>query len=69
MNLSPINAPRKRGNKPLRSALELCAEFGVTIAHLRGKLAAKGAPKPELRHRGKAYYEPAPFRAWWRKVQ
>lgn len=69
MQLANYNAPRERNNKPLRTALEFAAEFGVTMAQLRGRLAAHGAPEPKLRHRGKAYYDPDAFRAWWRKLQ
>lgn len=67
MNLSPLNEKRERGNPPLRTALEFCAEFGITMAELRGRLAAHDAPKAKLKHRGKAYYDVKIMLAWWRK--
>lgn len=68
MNLAPINANRERNNPSLRTALEFCAEFGITMAELRGRLAAHDAPKSKLQSRGKAYYDPATMRKWWKKV-
>lgn len=67
MNLAPINANRYRNNPPLRTALEFCAEFGITMAELRGRLAANDAPKARLHHRGKSYFEPKEMRAWLKK--
>jgi hypothetical protein len=67
MNLAPINAKRERNNQPLRTSLEFCAEFGITMAELRGRLAAHDAPKARLQHRGKAYFEPKEMRKWWKK--
>lgn len=68
MKLQPINAYRQRNNPPLRTALEFCEEFGVTMAQLRGMLAAHDAPEPKLRHRGKAYYRPNEMRKWWKSL-
>lgn len=67
MNLAPYNEKRERNNPPLRTALEFCEEFGITMAELRGRLAAHDAPEPKSRHRGKAYYDAKIMRAWWRK--
>jgi hypothetical protein len=56
--------------KPLRSFKELCAELGVSLPTMRGKLATHpNAPKPDLKFRSKgSYYEPEAFKAWWRSV-
>jgi hypothetical protein len=68
MKLEPFRHPSNPGQrKPLRTAKELAAEFGLTMAQLRGHLGAAGAPKPEVVHHNNSHYDQAKFRAWFRR--
>lgn len=60
----------RKTRKPLRSALELAKELGVTMAQLRGYLAAEGAPKPEMvQKRTGCYYDPEAFKRWFAGIR
>lgn len=58
----------RKTRKPLRSAVELAKELKLSMAQLRGYLAADGAPKPEISFHGKSYYEPIAFIRWFRRA-
>lgn len=61
----------RQNHPPLRTLSELCEEFGVSAAQMRGRLSALNAPKPAIVAAPgycagqRSYFEPKAFRIWW----
>ena len=58
--------------KPLRTASEMAAEFGLSHQQLRGHMqrSTENPPKPEMFTRGRrpaVWYVPDDVRAWWKR--
>jgi len=66
MKLSPMHRTTKRA--PLITFKDLAAEFGVTMAVLRGYMSGNGAPQPAMKTLRACYYEATSFRKWWAGV-
>ena len=60
----------RKPRKPLRTATEVAADIGLSLAQFRGRIGSSKCdpPKPELKLKGgvrNTWYDPQLVREWW----